>query len=71
MLISRKAFRAALEDERRKADEDWIDRNNRRYDQEYNERRFASLEERIRKLEKIADITVETVDEALCYPNKI
>ncbi len=64
MLISRKAFEKALEDERRKVDNEWIERNERRCSEEYAERRFTRLEERIGRLERLAG---ETVDEDNLY----
>lgn len=68
MLISRKAFEKALEDERHKVDNKWIERNERRYSEESAERRFMLLEERIRRLERRAG---EMVDEDnLCWPTK-
>lgn len=68
MLISRKAFEKALEDERRKVDNEWIERNERRYSEESAERRFMLLEERVRRLERRAG---EMVDEGnLCCPVK-
>lgn len=68
MLISRKAFEKALEDERRKVNDEWIKSNEIRHRGEYAERRFAQLEERIRRLERRAG---ETIDEDnLCWPTK-
>lgn len=68
MLISRKAFEKALEDERRKVNDEWIKSDEIRRSGEYAERRFAQLEERIRRLERRAG---EMVDEDnLCWPTK-
>lgn len=68
MLISRKAFEKALEDERRKVDNEWIERNERRYSEESAERRFMLLEERIRRLERFAGKTID--EDNLCWPTK-
>lgn len=68
MLISRKAFEKALEDERRKVNDEWIKSNEIRYREEYTERRFTRLEERVRRLERSAGETVD--EENLCWPTK-
>lgn len=68
MLISRKAFEKALEDERRKVNDEWAEITEKRLNEEYFERRFTHLEERIGRLERR---TGEMVDEEnLCWPTK-
>jgi hypothetical protein len=68
MLISRKAFEKALEDERRKVDNEWIKRNEKRQSEEYFERRFTRLEERVGILERSAGKTIDEVDQ--CWMTK-
>lgn len=68
MLISRKAFEKALEDERRKVNDEWIKSNEIRRSGEYAERRFTQLEERIRRLERFAGKTID--EDNLCWPTK-
>ena len=68
MLISRKAFEKALEDERRKVNDEWARITEKRQSEEYFERRFTHLEERIGRLERFAGKTID--EDNLCWPTK-
>lgn len=64
MIISRKAFEKALEDERRKVSDEWTKAG----EKEYLERRFTRLEERIGRLERLTDKNIDEVDK--CWMTK-